>query len=339
MLEIDFKDIINDIKQEIKSTQYKVAVQSNISLISMYFRLGKILNDNYKYGNKFIDEVSKDLKIEFPNSTGFSVRNLKYMKKFYLEYKDDELVQQLVAQVPWGHNIVLMEKIKDKEIRKIYAEAILKNGWGREMLSIQINNGYHLRIGASNNNFENTLPALDSDLVNYTIKDPYIFDFISLKNEYKEKELESAMLNRIKDVLIELGKGFSFVGNQYKIIVGGQEFFIDLLFYHLELRRYVVVELKASSFKPEYTGQIGFYVTAVDEQLKKEHDNSTIGLLLCQDKDRLTVDYSLKSMNVPIGVSSFEIEKYIPKDVLEKLPTEEDINLHLEIEEDGEEGE
>lgn len=339
MLEIDFKDIINDIKQEIKSTQYKVAVQSNISLISMYFRLGKILSDNYKYGNKFIDEVSKDLKIEFPNSTGFSVRNLKYMKKFYLEYKDDELVQQLVAQVPWGHNIVLMEKIKDKEIRKIYAEAILKNGWGRDMLSIQINNGYHLRIGASNNNFENTLPALDSDLVNYTIKDPYIFDFISLKNEYKEKELENAMLNRIKDVLIELGKGFSFVGNQYKIIVGGQEFFIDLLFYHLELRRYVVVELKASSFKPEYTGQIGFYVTAVDEQLKKEHDNSTIGLLLCQDKDRLTVDYSLKSMNVPIGVSSFEIEKYIPKDVLEKLPTAEDINLHLEIEEDGEEDE
>ena len=339
MLQIDFKDIINDIKQEIKSTQYKVAVQSNISLISMYFRLGKILSDNYKYGNKFIDEVSKDLKIEFPNSTGFSVRNLKYMKKFYLEYKDDELVQQLVAQVPWGHNIVLMEKIKDKEIRKIYAEAILKNGWGRDMLSIQIKNGYHLRIGASNNNFENTLPALDSDLVNYTIKDPYIFDFISLKNEYKEKELESAMLNRIKDVLIELGKGFSFVGNQYKIIVGGQEFFIDLLFYHLELRRYVVVELKASSFKPEYTGQIGFYVTAVDEQLKKEHDNSTIGLLLCQDKDRLTVDYSLKSMNVPIGVSSFEIEKYIPKDVLEKLPTAEDINLHLEIEEDGEEDE
>ena len=339
MLEIDFKDIINDIKQEIKSTQYKVAVQSNISLISMYFRLGKILNDNYKYGNKFIDEVSKDLKIEFPNSTGFSVRNLKYMKKFYLEYKDDELVQQLVAQVPWGHNIVLMEKIKDKEIRKIYAEAILKNGWGRDMLSIQIKNGYHLRIGASNNNFENTLPAIDSDLVNYTIKDPYIFDFISLKNEYKEKELENAMLNRIKDVLIELGKGFSFVGNQYKIIVGGQEFFIDLLFYHLELRRYVVVELKASSFKPEYTGQIGFYVTAVDEQLKKEHDNSTIGLLLCQDKDRLTVDYSLKSMNVPIGVSSFEIEKYIPKDVLEKLPTEEDINLHLEIKEDGEDDE
>lgn len=336
MIDKDFKEIINSIKQEIQKTQYKVAIESNINLISMYFRLGKILNDNYEYGNKFIDEVSKDLKMEFPNSTGFSVRNLKYMKKFYLEYKDDEEVQQLVAQVPWGHNIVLMEKIKDKEIRKIYVEAILKNGWGRNMLSIQIDNGYHLRIGSSNNNFENTLPALDSDLVNYTIKDPYIFDFLSLQNEYKEKELENAMINKIRDVLIELGKGFSFVGNQYKINVGGQEFFIDLLFYHLELRRYVVVELKANSFKPEYAGQIGFYVTAIDETLKKEQDNPTIGLLLCKDKDRLTVDYSLKSINVPIGVSSFEIKKYIPKDILDKLPTEEDLNLHIDIDDEEE---
>jgi predicted nuclease of restriction endonuclease-like (RecB) superfamily len=331
MLDKDFKKIIDNIKQEIQKTQYKVAIESNINLISMYFRLGKILNDNYEYGNKFIDEVSKDLKMEFPNSTGFSVRNLKYMKKFYLEYKDDEEVQQLVAQVPWGHNIILMEKVKDKEVRKVYIEGILKNGWGRNMLSIQIDNGYHLRIGASNNNFENTLPALDSDLVNYTIKDPYIFDFLSLQNEYKEKELENAMINKIRDVLIELGKGFSFVGNQYKINVGEQEYFIDLLFYHLELRRYVVVELKANSFKPEYAGQIGFYVTAVDETLKKEQDNPTIGLLLCKDKDKLTVDYSLKSINVPIGVSSFEIEKYIPKDILEKLPTEEDINKHIDI--------
>lgn len=298
----------------------------------MYFRLGKILNDNYEYGNKFIDEVSKNLKIEFPNATGFSVRNLKYMKKFYLEYKDDKVVQQLVAQVPWGHNIILMEKIKDIEIRKIYVEGILKNGWGRNMLSIQIDNGYHLRIGASNNNFKNALPALDSDLVNYTIKDPYIFDFLSLKNEYKEKELENEMINKIRDVLIELGKGFSFVDNQYKINVGEEEFFIDLLFYHLELRRYVVVELKANSFKLEYAGQISFYVTAVDEILKKEQDNPTIGLLLCRYKDRLTVDYSLKSINAPIGVSSFEIKKYIPQDILEKLPTEEDINIHIDIE-------
>ena len=334
MLEKDFKEIIKNIKQEIRTTQYKVAVQSNINLISMYFRLGKILNDNYEYGNKFIEEVSKDLKVEFPNSTGFSVRNLKYMKKFYLEYKDEEVVQQLVAQVPWGHNIVLMEKVKDKGVRKVYIEAILKNGWGRNMLSIQIDSGYHLRIGASNNNFENTLPALDSDLVNYTVKDPYIFDFLALQEEYKEKELEDAMVNKTRDVLIELGKGFSFVGNQYRINVDGQEFFIDLLFYHLELRRYVVVELKANSFKPEYAGQINFYVTAVDEILKKEQDNPTIGLLLCKDKDRLTVDYSLKSINVPVSVSSFEIEKYIPKEILDRLPTEEDINKFMDMNEE-----
>lgn len=330
-IEKDFKTIFNDIKNEIRSTQYNMAIQNNINLIQLYFKLGKILNDNYQYGNKFIDEVSKKLKIEFPTSSGFSTRNLKYMKKFYLEYKDNELMQQLVAQVPWGHNIVLMEKIKNVDVRKTYIEGILKNGWGRNMLSLQIDNDYHLRIGTSNNNFKITLPSLDSDLVNYTIKDPYIFDFISLDNDFKEKELENAMLQKIKDILIELGTGFSFVGNQYKIIVGGQEFFIDLLFYHLELRRYIVVELKASRFKPEYTGQISFYVTAVDEQLKKECDNSTIGLLLCREKDRLTVDYSLKSTNVPIGVSSFEIEKNITKDILEKLPTEEDINMYIDL--------
>ena len=332
MIEKDFKEIIGNIKDEIRNTQYKVAIENNINLILMYFRLGKILNENYEYGNKFIDEVSKSLKIEFPNATGFSVRNLKYMKKFYLEYKDDELMQQLVAQVPWGHNIVLMEKIKDKEIRKIYLDAILTNGWGRNMLSIQIDNEYHLRVGMSNNNFKNTLPSLDSDLVNYTLKDPYIFDFLSLKNEYKEKELENAMMNKIRDVLIELGKGFCFVGNQYKISIGETDYYIDLLFYHLELRRYVVVELKASCFKPEFAGQIGFYVTAVDEILKKENDNPTIGLLLCRDKERLTVDYSLKSINVPVGVSSFELKKYIPQDILDKLPTEEDLNMHIDIE-------
>lgn len=331
LTESNFKSIINNIKREIKNTQYKVAIENNISLILLYFRLGKILNDNYEYGNKFIDEVSKNLKIEFPNSTGFSVRNLKYMKKFYLEYKDDELVQQLVAQIPWGHNIILMDRIKNKEIRRIYIDGILKNGWGRNMLSIQIDNNYHLRIGTSSNNFKKTLPSLDSDLVNYTIKDPYTFDFISLKNDYKELELERQMIYKIRDVLIELGKGFSFVGNQYKISVGNQDYFIDLLFYHLELRRYIVVELKANSFKPEYTGQISFYVTAIDEQLKKEYDNPTIGLLLCQNKDRMTVDYSLKSINVPIGVSSFELQKYIPKDILEKLPTEEDINIHIDL--------
>ena len=200
-------------------------------------------------------------------------------------------------------------------------------------MSIQIESEFHKRIGNSNNNFNVLLPPKDSNLVNNTIKDPYIFDFITLHQDYKEKELEEALLNKIRDVLLELGKGFSFVGNQYKITTPDNEYYIDLLFYHLELRCYVVVELKTGKFKPEYTGQLGFYVTAVDEILKKENDNPTIGLLLCKDKDRLSVDWSLKSSSVPIGVSSYEVKNILPKEVLDKLPTEENLNLHINIDE------
>lgn len=327
----DFRSIINDIKNEIRTTQIKVAIETNKSLINLYFKLGKILNDNYKYGNKFIDKISRELRIEFPNTDGFSVRNLKYMKKFYLEYKDDAVVQRIVAQLPWRHNIVLMSKIKDNKIRKIYAKATINNGWSSDMLVMQIESDYHLRIGNSSNNFKLSLPDINSDLANNTIKDPYIFDFLTLKENYKEKELEVAMINKIKDVLIELGKGFSFVGNQYKISTDNNDYYIDLLFYHLDLRCYIVIELKTTEFKPEYIGQIGFYVTAVNETLKKETDNQTIGLLLCKSKDRLTAKWALKSTNVPIGISSYELNKYIPKDILQKLPTEEDLNLHISL--------
>ena len=255
------------------------------------------------------------------------------MKKFYLEYKNDKVVQRIVAQLPWRHNIVLMSKIKNKKIRKIYAEAVIKNGWSKEMLVMQIENNYHLRIGNSSNNFKLSLPDINSDLANNTIKDPYIFDFLTLKENYKEKELEQAMISKIKDVLIELGKGFSFVGNQYKISTNNNDFYIDLLFYHIDLRCYIVIELKTSEFKPEYIGQLSFYVTAINETLKKDTDNQTIGLLLCKNKDQLTAKWALKSTNVPIGISTFELKKYIPNDILEKLPTEEDLNLHIDIDE------
>lgn len=327
----DLKIIIEEIKNDIKSTQIKTMFQVNSNLIMLYFRIGKTLNDNFKYGNKFIDELSKELKIDFPNLKGFSVRNLKYMKTFYLEYKHDEVVQQLVAQLPWGHNLLLIEKIKNNDIRMIYIKATIENGWSRNILEIQIKNNYHLRIGHSFNNFNISLPPIDSDLVNNTIKDPYIFDFLTLKQNYKEKELENAMIKRIKNVLIELGKGFSFVGNQYRIITEKNDYYIDLLFYHLDLRCYVVIELKTTEFKPEYIGQLNFYITAVNKTLKKEYDNDTIGLLLCKEKDKLSVDWSLEGINNPIGVSSFELDKYIPKDILEKLPTEADLNLHINV--------
>lgn len=334
MIEKDFKNIINEIKQDIKSTQFITMQEVNSNLIKLYFRLGKIISDNKSYGNNFTKQVSQELKLSFPDMKGFSERNLRSMRMFYEEYEKDEKWQQVVAKLPWGHNLLLIEKIKDKNVRKIYADGILKNGWSRNVLALQIESGYHNRIGNSNNNFNNSLPPLNSDIVNNTIKDPYIFDFITLRDSYKEKELELAMIGKIKDVLLELGKGFSFVGNQYKISMSDNDYYIDLLFYHLELRCYIVVELKADEFKPEYIGKLGFYVTAVNETLKKEYDNQTIGLLLCKNKDRLTVDWSLKSSNVPIGVSEYNIREQIPNDILDKLPTEEDINLHIEINND-----
>ena len=329
ILNKDFKLVVDTIKEDIKKTQIKAAREVNSELIKMYYRIGKILNDNSKYGNSFIKNVADSIKLEYPNMKGFSERNLKYMKKLYREYRDYEKVQQLVAQLPWGHNVLLMEKIKDISVRKIYMRATIENGWSRNILDMQISFNYHKRIGSSVNNFKLSVSDIDSDLVNNTIKDPYIFDFLTLSSDYKEKELENAMIERIKDVLLELGKGFSFVGNQYKFTVDNKDFYIDLLFYHLELRRYIVVELKATEFKPEYIGQISFYVTAIDETLKKESDNQTIGLLLCKNKDKLVTKWSLKSVNVPIGISSFELDKYISKDIIEKLPTEDELNLHI----------
>ena len=333
MLEKDFKDIVLNIKNEIKTSQTKAMIEVNKNLITLYFRLGKILSENSKYGKSFIKNVSTELKLEFPNMKGFSERNLNYMKLFYEEYRDDENLQQLVANLPWGHNLLLMEKFKDKKIRKLYAQATVENGWSRNVLSFQIDGHYHLRVGKSANNFNNTLPNPNSDLVNNVIKDPYIFDFITLKDGYKEKELETAMINKIRDVLLELGNGFSFVGNQYKLTVGNDDYYIDLLFYHLKLRCYIVVELKANSFKPEYAGKMNFYLNAVNDMLKSEFDNPSIGLILCQEKDKLTAQYSLKGIEQPIGVSSYEIAKFLPEDILRELPTEEDINLHIDIEE------
>ena len=333
MLEKDFKDIVLNIKNEIKTSQTKTMIEVNKNLIMLYFRLGRIISENSKYGKSFIKNVSTELKLEFPNMKGFSERNLNYMKLFYEEYRDDENLQQLVANLPWGHNLLLMEKFKDKKIRKLYAQATIENGWSRNVLSFQIDGQYHLRVGKSANNFNNILPNPNSDLVNNVIKDPYIFDFITLKDGYKEKELETAMINKIRDVLLELGNGFSFVGNQYKLTVGNDDYYIDLLFYHLKLRCYIVVELKANSFKPEYAGKMNFYLNAVNDMLKSEFDNPSIGLILCQEKDKLTAQYSLKGIEQPIGVSSYEIAKFLPEDILRELPTEEDINLHIDIEE------
>lgn len=331
MIETDFTNIIVNMKNEIKLSQTKTMLEVNKNLIMLYFKLGKIISENSGYGKGFIKKISLELKLEFPNMKGFSDRNLRAMKLFYEEYKDDEIWQQLVAKLPWGHNLLLIEKFKDKKIRKLYAEATIENGWSRNVLLFQINTKYHLRVGNSDNNFSNTISDMNSEFVNNVIKDPYIFDFISLNNEYKEKELENAMITRIRDVLLELGNGFSFVGNQYKITVGDEDYYIDLLFYHLKLRCYIVVELKATKFIPEYAGKMNFYLNVVNEKIKAKDDNPSIGLILCQDKTKLTVQYSLKGVEQPIGVSSYQLSEFLPKEIMNSLPTEEDINLHIDI--------
>ena len=333
MLDKEFKDLVLYAKQDILKTRYEVQENANMELIRLYFRLGKIVSQNAKYGNNFIKDFSIALKLEFPDTTGFSTRNLSRMKKFYEEYKDLSNLPIALAKLPWSHNNLLLDKIRDLNIREWYAEKCLENGWSHTVLEHQIDLQLYERQAISDKltNFENKLPSPQSELARDVIKDPYIFELEGIKENAVEKDIENAMMEKIKNVLLELGTGFSFVGNQYKISTENQDYYIDMLFYHLDLRCYIVVELKNVEFKPEYIGQLSFYVTAVDETLRKELDNQTIGLLLCKGKDKLSVEWALKGTNTPIGVTSYELRNELPKDVLEKLPTEEDINKQIDV--------
>lgn len=327
----EYKQILESVKNEILKSQYKAMQVVNKELIFMYWHIGKIIVDNSKWGNKFIDSLSIDLKLEFPEITGFSVRNLKYMKKMAEEYPDFEFVQQVVAQIPWGHNIILIDKVKNIEERKWYIKQSIINGWSRSLLTMQIESKLYERqvIAEKVTNFPTTLPDTQSDLAIQTMKDPYLFDFISLKGKVKELEIEKAMIDKIKDVLIELGKGFAFVGEQYKITVSEKEYFIDLLFYHLKLKCYIVVELKAREFEPTDAGQLNFYLSAIDDLVKDKTDNATIGLLLCKSKDNFTAEYALRNISSPIGVSEYKLLEDIPEYLQSQLPKAEEIELHI----------
>ena len=333
MLEQDFKETIVSIKNEINQTQVSIMSDANVRLINLYFKIGKMIYDKSTWGDKFINELSTEIKIEFPNIKGFSERNLKRMKKFYLEYKENEIVPTPLAQLPWSHNMMLIDKIKDKKVREWYRNEAVNGNWSVVVLDHQIDLNLYERQAKVDklNNFKNTLVSPQSDLANDLQKDPYIFNLPFLKEKYIESEVENAMVERIKDILLELGNGFSFLGNQYKISIDDEEYFIDILFYHTKLHCHIVVELKNTPFKPEYAGKLNFYLAAVDNTVKTEQDNPTIGLILCKSKNKFTVDYTLKSINSPIGVSSYEITKILPKEVLDNLPTEEDINLHIDI--------
>ena len=335
MLEVDknqYKEIFENIKNEILKSQYKAMQVVNRELVFMYWNIGKIILENAKWGNKFIDNLSVDLKLEFPTIKGFSIRNLKNMKKFAEEYPDFEFVQKVSAQITWSDNLLILDKVKEFEKRKWYINETVKNGWSYDILDWQIKSNLYERQAISEkvNNFQNTLPDVQSDLAMQTMKDPYLFDFIALKGKVKELEIEDAMINKIKDVLIELGNGFAFVGNQYKLTVSNKDYFIDLLFYHLKLKCYIVVELKSREFEPTDAGQLNFYLSAIDDLVKDETDNPSIGLLLCKSKDKFTAEYALKDINKPIGVSEYKILQDIPEYLQSQLPKAEDIELHIQ---------
>ena len=333
MLDKSFQEITSSIKNAITNTQLEIMTDANKKLVNLYFNIGKTLDENSSWGNKFIDNVAIELKMSFPNLKGFSVRNLKYMKSFYNEYKDDEEFVQLVAQLPWKHNITLMQKVKDKEIRKWYMSKCLEEGWSDNILVYQIDTDLYNRQVKTikHNNFNLTLKQ-NSDLANNIMKEPYVFDLIELTDDYKEKELENKILEKLKNILLELGSGFSFVGNQYKITIDNQDFYIDLLFYHIKLKCYIAVELKVGDFKPEFASKMGFYLTALDEEIKDENDNPSIGLILCQNKSNKIVDYTLKFINKPVGVSEYKIFDKLTAELQDKLPSEEDLHLHMDVE-------
>lgn len=332
----EYLDIVNTIKSNIRSAQYKAVVSANRELILLYWNIGNVINAHKSWGDKFIDNLARDIKLDFPDIKGFSVRNLKYMSKFAGLYPENEIVQEVLAQLSWYHNIALMDKVKDSTASLWYAEKTIENGWSRNVLVHQIESDLYGRQALADkvNNFENRLADPQSELAVQTMKDPYIFDFIPFKEDMLERDIENELVKNVTALLLELGKGFAFLGNQYHLEVGGEDFYIDLLFYNLNLRCYVVIELKTGEFKPEYAGKLNFYLSAVDAELKKAEDNPSIGLLLCKSKNNIIAEYALKDMSKPIGVSEYKVTRTLPKELEKALPSEEDIKKRIKL--DGE---
>ena len=328
----EYLSIIENIKREINAAQYRAAVHVNADMLLLYYDIGCVINEHKTWGSKFIDNLAADIRLAFPKSKGYSVRNLKYMAKFAETYAEREFVQQVVAQIPWGHNIVILDKVNNLEERKWYIKKSAQNGWSRNVLVHQIESNLYQRqvLAEKVSNFENRLPSPQSELAVQTMKDPYVFDFIAFNEDMLERDIEQALVRDVTRLLLELGTGFAFLGNQYHLNVGGDDFYIDLLFYNINLRCYVVIELKTGDFKPEYAGKLNFYLSAVDGILKKEQDNPSIGLLLCKSKNNVVAEYSLKDMSKPIGVSEYKITSSLPDNLEKQLPSIEDIQKRIQ---------
>ena len=328
----DYGHLLEDLKARIRTAQVRAALSVNRELVLLYWSVGRRILDAQKaegWGTKVMDRLAADLRSAFPDMRGLSRSNLKYMRAFADAWPEEPIGQQAVGQIPWGHNVVLLEKLKDAEERLWYARAAVEHGWSRNVLVIQIESRLYARQGRALTNFERALPAPQSDLARELLKDPYNFEFLTLDADAAERELEKGLVDHIRKFLLELGAGFAFVGSQYPLEVGGDDYYIDLLFYHLKLRCYVVIELKTGKFKPEYAGKLNFYLAVVDDKLRHPDDAPSIGLILCKDKNQMAAEYALRGTTAPMGVAEFRVTETLPEALLGALPTVEQIEREL----------
>jgi len=330
----NYGQFLDRIKKDIQQSQVKAAIAVNQELILLYWRIGKELTekiDREGWGSKSITTIASDLARSFPNLSGFSARNLSYMRKFAESYPDLNYAAA-AAQIPWGHNMVIMDKLENKDKRLWYVQKCLENGWSRSVLTLWIESNLYDRQGKAISNFKTTLPEATSDLAQQMLKDPYNFSFLTISEKAKEQEIEQGLIDHIQHFLVELGKGFAFLGRQYRLEVSNKDFYIDLLFYHINLRCFVVVELKAGEFEPKDAGQLNFYLTVVDKTLKQKEDNPTIGILLVKTKDNLIAEYALQDIKKPMGIAGYmtELIASLPKELKGSLPTVEEFEAEYE---------
>ncbi|MBF0502787.1 MAG: DUF1016 family protein [Candidatus Riflebacteria bacterium] len=336
----NYGELLQELKERIGRERLRTILAANTSMILMYWDIGQSIlkrQGQEGWGAHVIDRLSMDLRKSFPSMCGFSPRNLKYMRAFATAWPDITIVQRVVAQLPWRQNIALIERLKKPDLRVWYAEQTILHGWSKDILTLQIEKMAHERHGKAITNFPLTLPPSDSDMAAQVFKDPYLFDFIGTADARREREVEVALVTHIQQFLLEMGTGFAFVGRQVHLEIGDHDYYIDLLFYHLKLRCFVVVELKAVPFEPGFVGQLNLYLSAVDDLLRHPDDKPTIGLLLCRSKNKMVVEYALRDLRKPIGVASWEtkIVKSLPKELRGTLPTIEELERELEVVESG----
>ncbi|MBD1996222.1 DUF1016 domain-containing protein [Leptolyngbya sp. FACHB-541] len=329
----DYETFLLDLKNRIRSAQVKAALAVNRELVLLYWQIGRdilIRQQQEGWGAKVIQSLSRDLKQEFPEMKGFSRSNLLYMRAFAQAFPDEPIVQEVLGQITWYHNIALLDKLKSNDERLWYARQTVEHGWSRNVLVHQIESDLYRRMGGAITNFDRALPPPQSDLATQLLKDPYHLDFLDVTSSVQERELEKALVERIREFLLELGVGFAFVGSQYHLEVDGDDYYIDLLFYHLKLRCYVVIDLKVTEFQPEFSGKMNFYISAVDDLLRHPEDRATIGIILCKGKKKTAVEYALRDVNRPIGVSTYQLKDSLPEPLKESLPSVEQLEMEID---------